>query len=89
MSVTWGSMDYSSTHYNFVDRPKKSNTQNTVDKAVIRDEIGKLRVYQCHGKTSTIVAKTRNRTDFERKTVGDVMNRLKRNSTISKIVLGG
>ena len=81
-------MDYSSTHYNFVKNPKRSNTQCTIDKAVIRDETGKLRVYQCHGKTQTVVVKTANRQAFDQKTVGDVLNRLRMNNTIRKIVLG-
>lgn len=80
--------EYSSTHYNFVDRPRQSNTSSTIDKAVIRNDTGNLQVWGCSGKTHTEVATTRNRQEFNKKTVGDLINEFNNKKRIKKIVLG-
>ena len=80
--------DYSSTHYNFVDRPRQSNTSRTVDKAVIRNDTGNLQVRQCNPKIKTVRVDTLNKRTQDNKTVGDILNRLKFNNQLRNITRG-
>lgn len=56
--------------------------------AVIRDETGNLRIRQCHPKVSTDKARSRAVITFNDKTVGDILNKLRFNSSLRKIVKG-
>lgn len=66
------SNDYSSTHYNFVDRPRQSNFSNTMRKAVVRDDVGRYMVRQCHPKIRYQAPVCQNGKDFNNKTVEDI-----------------
>ena len=68
--------------------PKQSNVGRTADIAPVRLENGRMVFRQCLSKLRTEVAVTRNSTEFNRKTVGDVLCRLKQNREIYNIVRG-
>lgn len=80
--------DYSSTNPRFVENPRRSRTQQTIDKAVVRNDTGNLQVYQCQGKIKTETVATANRVAFNRKTVGDLLNKQKMQKDILRIVRG-
>lgn len=65
-----------------------SHTQYAINLAVVRDEIGKLRVYQCHSVLHNEKYKSLAGRDFDNKTVGDILNRLQNNNNLRKIVRG-
>ena len=68
--------------------PRKSNVALTSDIAPVRLENGRMVFRQCLSKLRTEVAVTRNSTEFNRKTIGDVLCQLKQNREIYKIVRG-
>jgi len=67
---------------------KKSNVARISDIAPVRLENGRWLFRCCQPKLRTEQPTTRNRTEFNRKTVGDVLCQLKQNREIYKIVRG-
>ena len=57
------------------------------DKAIIRDDIGHLRLRQCTPKLHVDKATSQHIKDFNRKTTGDILNRLQFNNLLRSIVL--
>jgi hypothetical protein len=66
---------------------KRSRTQWTIDNAVIRNDTGYLQVRQCNSKLHTESVKTRHVQEFNKKTIGDITNRLQFNNLLRSIVL--
>lgn len=60
----------------------------TIRKAAIRDDTGNYRIRQCHPKTSMKAVQTQSIQADNNKTVGDILNRLKYNNDLRKIVRG-
>jgi hypothetical protein len=65
-----------------------SNVTDTIRRAVIRDAVGRYRLRQCRPKTHIQTAVSQHVRDSNRKTVGDILNRLVYNRLLRDIVLG-
>ena len=68
--------------------PKQSNVARTADIAPVRLENGRLVVRQCRAKLHYEQSTSRNIVEFNRKTVGDILCKLKYNQQIYKNVRG-
>jgi hypothetical protein len=66
---------------------KNSNTANTVLRGVIRDDIGHYKLRQCHTVTHYQKPVSQHIIANDRKTVGDILNRLKFNQSIRDTIL--
>jgi len=58
------------------------------DKAIIRDDIGHLRLRQCTPKLHTESVKSQHVQEFNHKTTGDITNHLQFNNLLRSIVRG-
>ena len=68
--------------------PRKSNIAYTSDIAPVRLENGRMVIRQCRANLHEEHATSRNITEFNRKTVGDILERLQKNNHIRSIVRG-
>jgi hypothetical protein len=68
--------------------PKQSNVGRTADIAPVRLENGRMVIRQCRANLHEEQATSRNITEFNRKTVGDILERLQKNRQIYTIVRG-
>lgn len=68
--------------------PQTNNTLRVVVSTPVRLENGRMVFRQCRPKLRTIQPITQNRLEFNRKTIGDMLCRLKKNRDILHIVRG-
>ena len=67
---------------------KVSNVQQTINKAVIRDDIGHYKLRQCHPRITNQRQQSQHTIAFNRKTIGDITNKLQFNNLLRSIVRG-